>query len=104
MFFDYTFLDNSNEIRWDKLSKCNCIDVFDEELYEAFIECFNEVDNGDKREIARILLRVDWKSNNYSTQDEINESVSNYRRLIDFLNNKILSEKDIITKYNSSAA
>lgn len=87
-----------NEIRWDKLSKCNCIDVFDKELYEAFLKCFDEVDNGDKREIARVLLKVDWRNNNYSTQDEINESISNYRRLIDYLKSKTQSEDDIITK------
>ena len=99
VFFDYTFLDNSTEIRWDKLSKCNCIDVFDEELYEAFIKCFDEVDNGDKREIARALLKLDWRNNYYSTPDEINESVLNFRKLINYLENKIQSEKDIISKY-----
>ena len=87
------------EIRWDNLSKCNCVDVFDSVLYKAFIECFDEVDNGDKREIARALLKLDWRNNYYSTQDEINESVLNFRKLINYLENKIQSEEDIISKY-----
>ena len=88
----------NNEIKWDKLSKCNCVDVFDSVLYEAFIKCFDELDNGDKREIARTLLRVDWRNNYYSTPDEIDESISNLRKLIDYLETHIQSENDIITK------
>ena len=99
IFFNEFGYTEFTEDDFHKLLKCNCIDVFDKELYEAFLKCFDEVDNGDKREIARVLLKVDWRNNYYSTPDEINESVLNFRKLINYLENKIQSEEDIISKF-----
>lgn len=88
-----------NDFRYEKLSKCNCIDVFDDKLYNAFIECFSKLDNDYKMDIKAILLKVNWNNESYSTLNEINESVSNFRKLIDYLKNEIKSKDDLITKY-----
>lgn len=88
-----------NDFRYEKLSKCNCIDVFDDKLYNAFIECFSKLDNDYKMDIKAILLKVNWNNESYSSSEEINQSISNFRKLIDYLKNKIQLEDDIITKY-----
>lgn len=88
-----------NDFRYEKLSKCNCIDVFDDKLYNAFIECFSKLDNDYKMDIKAILLKINWNNESYSSSEEINQSISNFRKLIDYLKNKIQSEDDIITKY-----
>lgn len=96
-----TFLSvlKEKDFGFDNLYRCNCIDVFDEKLFNAFIDCFNSIDNGYKMDIKDILLKINWNNKLYSSSEQIDESISNFRKLIDHLKNKIQSENDMITKY-----
>jgi hypothetical protein len=68
-----------------------CIEAFDDYLYQMFTERYLSSVNGDKIELCRVLLDVDFYNSHYSAPTDHEVSIKNYRALISMLKN--LSEE-----------
>ncbi len=84
---------------WQYNSFITTIDVFDDDLLSLFIEKYNSSTNRDKKCLSRLLLKMEWKSNFHSTEDDISISRNNLSKLLSYINDSIENEKDVITLY-----
>ena len=71
--------------------KNKCVDAFDDELYQLFTTRYLASSNGDKVDLCRTLLGIDFKNSHYSTSIDRETTRKNYDALISML--KELSEK-----------
>lgn len=67
-----------------------CIEAFDDDLHQLFTTRYVSSTNGDKVEICRALLGVDFNNSHYSTHADRETTIKNYEILISML--KGLSE------------
>lgn len=72
--------------------KNKCIEAFDDELYQLFTARYLSSSNGDRIDLCRILLGIDFKNSHYSTSTDQKITLKNYGILITML--KGLSEKN----------
>lgn len=72
--------------------KNKCIEAFDDELYQLFTARYLSSNNGDRIDLCRILLGIDFKNSHYSTSTDQKNTLKNYSILITML--KGLSEKN----------
>ena len=62
-----------------------CIEAFDDDLYRLFTTRYASSTNGDKVEICRALLGVDFNNSHYSTPADQETTLKNYHSLISML-------------------
>lgn len=68
-----------------------CIEAFDDELYQVFVQKYISSSNSDKVELCRILLGGDFNNSHYTTPTDREITLKNYNALITMLEK--LSEK-----------
>lgn len=71
--------------------KNKCVDSFDDELYQLFTTRYLASSNGDKVDLCRMLLGIDFKNSHCSNSADRETTLKNYDALISML--KELSEK-----------
>ena len=79
------------------------IDAFDDELLSLFVSAYQKADNGEKRELALILLGINFTDNTYSSLVDKEKTRENFNKLLVKLCPKHRTIKDqisgIITKH-----
>ena len=78
-----------------------CVEEFDDELLEIFEACYSRASNADKREFALVLINMAFDSSSYSTDENIEKSKKNFRKLIEWLDSQN-SEDSITNLINES--
>lgn len=58
------------------------VEEFDDDWLMTFITKYEHADNSGKREFARSLLRLEFYSETYSTEDNIQQTKENFRKLV----------------------
>lgn len=71
-----------------------CIETFDDELYRLFKDKYLSSNNEERVELCRVLLRIDFNNQYYSTPVDIEITLKNYGSLISVL--RKLSEKMVL--------
>ena len=79
------------------------IDAFDDELLSLFVSAYQKADNGEKRELALILLGINFTDNIYSSLVDKEKTRENFNKLLVKLCPKDGTIKDqisgVITKH-----
>lgn len=76
-----TYLNGENKISYYDL-KNKVLESFDEELLELFLKKYNEVQNGEKRELCLTLDGLCFDDQNYCTKYDVGVTVQNLRTLV----------------------
>lgn len=64
------------------------IEEFDDELLEIFKTCYSHACNADKREFALTLIKMVSDLSSYSTDENIENSKKNFKKLIEWLDSQ----------------
>lgn len=62
-----------------------CVEAFDDELHQLFVKKYLDSDNGDRTELCRVLLGVDFRNPHYSTPTDQKITIKNFGVLISVL-------------------
>lgn len=86
---------NSNPTESNYQLRGMYIEEFDNDLLELFIKQYSDASNADKRTMALALIGISFDSSSYSSEESITSSISNFKRLIEWL--KKQNPEDSIT-------
>lgn len=76
---------NSNPTESNYQLRGMYIEEFDTDLLELFIRQYSDASNADKRTMALALLGMSFDSSSCSSEENITRSISNFKRLIEWL-------------------
>lgn len=74
------------------------LESFDDELLNLFIKSYNEALNGRKREFCWAINDLFFDDPDFSTNNDIEKTLSNFRKMVSIISMTIISESDGISK------
>lgn len=87
------YLNGKDKISYYDL-KNKVLESFDEELLELFFKKYNEVQNGQKRELCLTLDGFYFGAQNYSTKHDVEVTVKNLKTLVEKIKTTIATDAD----------
>lgn len=87
------YLNGKDKISYYEL-KNKVLESFDEELLELFFKKYNEVQNGQKREMCLTLDGFYFGAQNYSTKHDVEVTVKNLKTLVEKIKTTIATDAD----------